>query len=114
MATDAGGWCWNESSANDESRWGFYAHPLLAVTPERIPLGMVKAEIWAQDLEESRAAQRAKARDRHAKDKRKKKLPVAEKESRRWVEGYRAGCEIAEQVPGTTIVVISTEAWKSP
>jgi hypothetical protein len=92
---------------NDESRWGFYAHPLLAVTPERIPLGVVKAKVWARDLEKFRAAQRAKAQDRHAKDKRKKKLPVEEKESHRWVEGYRAGCELAEQVPETTIVVIS-------
>ena len=51
---------------NDESRWGFYAHPLLAFTPTRIPLGLVNTEVWARDLEEFRAHQRRKAQDRHA------------------------------------------------
>ena len=91
---------------NDESRWGFYAHPLLVVTPERIPLGVVKAEIWARDLEKFRASQREKALDPQAKHK-KKKRPVEEKESRRWLEGYRAGCAIADQIPETMVVVIS-------
>jgi len=35
---------------SDESQWGFYVHPLWAVTPERIPLGVVHAEIWSRDL----------------------------------------------------------------
>ena len=91
---------------NDESRWGFYAHPLLVVTPERIPLGVVKAEIWARDLEKFQASQREKALDPQAKHK-KKKRPVEEKESRRWLEGYRAGCEIADQIPETMVAVIS-------
>jgi hypothetical protein len=91
---------------NDESRWGFYAHPLMAITPERIPLGLVNVKFWARDLETFRATQQAKAEDPRAKAKRKTR-PIEEKESQRWVDGYRAGCEVADQVPGTKIVVIS-------
>src|SRR5580700_5347344 len=36
----------------DESRWGLYVHPLLAMTPERVPLGVVTANIWSRDAEE--------------------------------------------------------------
>jgi hypothetical protein len=92
---------------NDESRWGFYAHPLWAVTPERIPLGVVGAEIWARDLAEFRAGQQAKAEDPQAKDKRRKARPIEEKESHRWLKGYRLGCAVAAEVPETEIVVIS-------
>ena len=92
---------------NDESRWGFYDHPLLAFTPERIPLGVVHVDIWARDLEEFRANQQAKAQDPRAKDKRKKERSIEEKESLCWLEGYRHGCEVAETCPQTTIVVIS-------
>ena len=56
---------------NDESRWGFYDHPLFAFTPERIPLGVVDAEIWARDLEEFRATQKEKKQDPRAKTKEK-------------------------------------------
>jgi hypothetical protein len=92
---------------NDECRWGFYAHPLLALTPERIPLGVVHAEIWARDLEEFLASRRDKAQDPRSKDKRNKALPIEAKESHRWLEGYQLGCEVAGQFPNTTTVVIS-------
>jgi hypothetical protein len=92
---------------SDESQWGFYVHPLLAVTPERIALGVADAEIWSRDLAEFRQRQREKQRDQRAKGKRKKHQPIEEKESLRWLEGYRKGCQVACHVPQTTIVVIS-------
>jgi len=92
---------------SDESQWGFYAHPLLAVTPERIPLGVVDADVWSRDLQEFRQRQRKKEQDRRAKGKRRKQQPIEEKESLRWLEGYRKGCCVARVVPQTTIVVIS-------
>jgi len=91
----------------DELQWGFYVHPLLAVTPERIPLGVVDADVWARDLEEFRQRQREKQQDRRAKGKRRKHQPIEEKESLRWLEGYRKGCQVAAELPQTTIVVIS-------
>ena len=92
---------------NDESRWGFYVHPLYALTPERIPLGIVQAEIWARDLEEFRARQKEKKQDRWAKINRNRQRPIEEKESLRWLEGYRRGCKVAAQIPETTIIVVS-------
>jgi hypothetical protein len=88
---------------NEESRWGFYDHPLLALTPERVPLGVVEATIWARDLEEFRKS-RAEKDDRERKRRLKS---IDEKESRRWVDGYRRACAIAEAAPQTRIVCIA-------
>lgn len=99
-------WMKGAGPLNDESRCGFYNHPLLAVTPTGIPLGVVHTNIWARDLEEFRKHQQAKKEDRWAKA-RKKKRPIEEKESRRWLEGYREACKVAAEVPQTEPTVIS-------
>lgn len=88
---------------NDESRIGFFNHAMLAVTPERVPLGVIEADIWARDWEEFRENQR----DKKAKKKKQRQKPIEEKESFRWLQGYQRGCEIAEQLSKTTLVVIS-------
>ena len=92
---------------SDESQRGFYDHAMLAVTPQRIPLGLVQANIWARDLEEFREHKKEKQRDHRAKAKKKRQRPIEEKESVRWLEGYQRGCEVATQVPQTTVVVVS-------
>jgi Transposase DNA-binding/Transposase Tn5 dimerisation domain len=85
---------------NEESRWGLYVHPLLAMTPERVPLGVVTAKIWSRDPEEFAKSQQEKRRARKAK-------PLEEKESARWLEGYQSACALAGQTPATTIVAVS-------
>jgi hypothetical protein len=85
---------------NDESRWGLYVHPLLAMTPERVPLGVVTAKIWSRDPEEFAKSQEEKRRARKAK-------PIEEKESVRWLEGYQSACALAAETPNTTIVAVS-------
>ncbi len=37
---------------NEESRVGFFNHVMLAVTAERIPLGVIGAKIYARDMDE--------------------------------------------------------------
>jgi hypothetical protein len=54
---------------NYEQRKGYYLHPTLAITPERIPLGIIDQWCWTRPLED------------------------AEKESIRWIEGYQRVCE---------------------
>lgn len=76
-------------------RIGFFNHVTLAVTPERLCLGVLYADMWARDFE-----------DLNKNDKRKQK-PIEEKESHRWLEGYRRLCEVSVQLPGTTLVSIS-------
>lgn len=88
---------------NDESRIGFMDHALLALTPDRIPLGVVEADIHARDWDEFRENQK----DKKAKKRKQRTSPIEEKESYRWLEGLRTGHEVADEIPGTTIVVIS-------
>ena len=83
-----------------ESRWGLFTHPLLAMTPRRVPLGVVSATIWSRDPDEFAKSQEQKRRERKAK-------PLAEKESHRWLEGYHSACTVAALVPATTVVSVS-------
>jgi hypothetical protein len=78
-----------------ETQIGFLDHVLLAVTPERVPLGVVAAEIWARDPE-----------DFH-KRRQKGQKPIEEKESYRWLQGYRRACAIAQAAPATTVICVS-------
>ncbi len=78
---------------NDEGRAGLFSHPTLALTPERLCLGVVHVDCWARhDLAQG--------------DLRKQKA-IEDKESIYWLNGYRQACAAAEQVPGTLIVSIS-------
>jgi hypothetical protein len=88
---------------NDESRWGLYVHPLLAMTPQRVPLGVVAAKIWHRDPEEFAKSQEEKRRARKAKR-------IEEKESVRWLEGYQSACALAAQVPATTKIVAVSDS----
>jgi len=80
---------------NWEERTGFFLHPQLAVTPERLPLGVIEATFWGRDP------------DDHGKHVRRKAEPIERKESYRWLEGYRRACAVAAAVPGTRIVSIA-------
>jgi Transposase Tn5 dimerisation domain/Transposase DNA-binding len=82
---------------NDESRVGFHDHVLLAFTPEGIPLGVVAADIWARDFDKDAQQKRA---ERRAKS-------IEEKESHRWLAGYREACRVAQEAPETLVVCLS-------
>lgn len=85
---------------NDESRYGLYLHPLLAMTPQRVPLGVVAAKMWSRDPVEFAKSQKEKRLARKAK-------PIEEKESVRWLEGYHSACALAAATPATMIVAVS-------
>jgi IS4 transposase len=72
---------------------GFYVHPLIAVTPERLHLGVV-------DLQHHRHDEPGKY------DKKRDSLPIEEKSSVRWLNGYRKGNEIAKKLKDTQVIVI--------
>ncbi len=75
---------------NDESRVGFFDHALLAYTPEGVPLGVVAAEIWARDFDGFDKSADQKRAERRAKS-------IEEKESHRWLAGYREACRVAQE-----------------
>jgi len=85
---------------NSTSRVGEHDHVSLALTPEHLPLGTVDANVWARDpvefekdADEKRAERRAKA--------------IEDKESIRWIAGYRAACQVAQAAGETHIISLS-------
>jgi hypothetical protein len=72
---------------NYDTRRGLYLHPTLAVTPERLPLGLLDCWTWTRPFTD------------------------ADKESVRWIEGYQRLCEdqqhIWEQAFDTRLVYVA-------
>jgi len=80
---------------NKDNRLGLYDHTHLAVTPSGLSLGVVGVEYFDRD-----AAGLGNSKERS-------KLPIEEKESFRWLGGYRLACEIARDCPETRIVSVA-------
>lgn len=76
-------------------RFGCYDHTSLAVTPEQVCLGVV-----GQELFDRRAESLGKTDERTS-------LPIEQKESYRWLQGYRLACQIARDCPHTRIVSVA-------
>jgi len=79
---------------NYETRRGMYLHPTLAVTPERVPLGLLGVHRWVREpgsLGQEKDANR----------------PLEEKESVRWVDGFACVNELAEQLTDTRLTYIA-------
>jgi hypothetical protein len=79
---------------NYESRWGMYLHPTLAITPERVPLGLLDMHSWAREPG-SLGQEKDPSR------------PLEEKESVRWVDGFARVNELAEQLTETRLTYIA-------
>lgn len=78
---------------NYEKRQGFYLHPTLAITPERLCLGVIDCWTWARP----QGSLGGKDRNR----------PIEDKESYRWLEGYRRVCEQQADLPETQLVYVA-------
>jgi len=78
---------------NYETRRGLYLHPTLAVTPERLPLGVLDAWSWTRE-----PGSLGEDKDPHR--------PIEEKESLRWLEGYQRVCELQAQSPDTQLIYV--------
>lgn len=76
-------------------RFGLYLHAHLAVTPDKLCLGVVGAELFDRTPESI------------GQSKERKKLPIEEKESFRWLKGYQLACQLAAECPETRIVSIA-------
>jgi len=77
----------------DKNSRGFYLHPSLAITSDKVCLGLVDVQIWQREELGTRA-------DR--KDK-----PIEKKESYRWLEGYEVANRIALDASDTMVVSIA-------
>jgi hypothetical protein len=79
---------------NYESRWGLYLHPTLALTPERVPLGLLEAYTWVRE-----PGSLGQEKDPNR--------PLEEKESVRWVDGFARVNALAEQLTDTRLTYIA-------
>lgn len=72
---------------NSEKRRGFFMHSLHVGSEQGLPLGILDAAIHIRDDEHFRI------------NAKRKKRPIEEKESYRWLVGYRKTCELARALP---------------
>jgi hypothetical protein len=80
---------------NDENRFGLYDHSHLAFTPERLCLGVLDVDFFDRTPQ---SLGRAKER---------KYDPIEQKESYRWLQGYRLASELTGQHSNTQIVSVA-------
>jgi len=76
---------------NYENRQGLYLHPMIAVTPDRLCHGVIN---WRTVVREPGSL---------GQDKESQRL-IEEKESFRWLEGYRVACGFSGEHPDTVFV----------
>lgn len=72
-----------------EAQRGMYLHPTYVVTPDREPLGVTDAWMWARET------------------KREDGQRPGILESRRWIEGYQRIAETAQEMPETRLVYVA-------
>ncbi|WP_197370831.1 IS4 family transposase (plasmid) [Ralstonia pseudosolanacearum] len=72
-----------------EAQRGMYLHATYAVTPERVPLGVLDAWMWAREPKNAQG------------------LRGGIKESQRWIEGYERVAETASSLPHTRLVYVA-------
>jgi hypothetical protein len=77
-----------------EDRQGYFLHTQWAVSDQRLPLGAWDCQSYARPPKVGVAGAR-------------KAKPIEEKESFRWLEGYRHACKLATQAPQTQIISCS-------
>ena len=73
---------------------GLLVHSTLAFTPERVPLGLLAQQVWARDPDDV------------GKRKRRKQLPISQKESQKWLTSLDAVFSAQDCCPETRFVSI--------
>jgi hypothetical protein len=84
----------------DGSRRGFLLHEMQVFTTEGTALGTA----WAEIINRTGGVSHESAA---VKRKKRKERPIEEKESFRWLTGFRQGRALAEQAPETQCIVIA-------
>ncbi len=73
------------------SHQGLLAHTTLALTPERVPLGLLQQQVWARDKQVRRQQDH-------------KRRPIADKESQKWLRSLQAVIAARIECPDTHFV----------
>lgn len=88
-------------SLDAATRRGAFLHPLEAFTSDGTPLGAVWTKMWTRDEPPVRDESPSQKRER------RRATPIEQKESVRWLEGLRAACAVAEELPNTQCVCVA-------
>src|SRR6266542_4415829 len=73
---------------------GLLVHTTLAITPERVPLGLLAQQVWARDPDDI------------GKRARRKQLPISQKESQKWLNSLDAVFTARASCPTTHIISV--------
>jgi transposase Tn5 family protein len=73
---------------------GLFVHSTLAITPERVPLGLLAQQVWARDPHDV------------GKRARRKQLPITQKESQKWLWSLEAVFNAHDCCPKTRFVSV--------
>ena len=73
---------------------GLLVHTTLALTPDRVPLGLLAQQVWARDP------------DDRGKRARRKQLPISQKESQKWLHSLEAVLTARDCCPTTRLVSV--------
>jgi hypothetical protein len=73
---------------------GLHVHSPLAVTPERVPLGLLAQQVWARDADDI------------GKRTRRKQLPIGQKDSQKWLTSLDAVFRAQAECPQTRFVSV--------
>ena len=79
---------------HNKKQQGMLMHTTFAVTPERVPLGIIHQQIWTRPVEE------------YGKKHKRNQLPIEEKESQKWLTSLEATSQMQKQLPHTKIVSV--------
>jgi Domain of unknown function (DUF4338)/Transposase DNA-binding/Transposase Tn5 dimerisation domain len=82
------------TGAKSDHAIGLLLHDTIAVTEDGACLGVVDAQCWARD-----------PKDR-GKSVRRKRVPIAQKESQKWLRSFRKVAEIQKACPNTKLISI--------
>src|SRR6266536_5242746 len=92
---------WTDHPATDglgplaaPSHQGLLAHTTLALTPERVPLGLLAQQVWTRDPNEV------------GKRARRKQLPISQKESQKWLHSLDALYTARDCCPTTHLISV--------
>jgi hypothetical protein len=85
---------------NHDKHRGILLHPTIAVTPERLCLGVIDTYHW-------RRTELHCWNNREEKNRKNHTIPIEEKESYKWLLSYRKAQEIACLTPDTRVVTVA-------
>jgi len=85
---------------NHDKHRGILLHPTIAVTPDRLCLGVIDTYHWARE-------ELHRWENREEKNRKNHMIPIEEKESYKWLLSYRKAQEVAALAPSTKVVTVA-------